>query len=295
MPAKQRNPLDWLGEWAADAVQRLGVDPANAEAQTRVVQRFLSEAGIDCMGDLRAPVLMRWLAGESRRKRPRTVRNELCAIRQFGRFLAAVEAVPSSPFESVRVARCVSDDGCAAISVDQATALVELARSEAFDGSRRWQTRWNAGNRLIAYMLMLELGLRVGEVRAQRWEDVDLDKRILRVSRDKSRRRDAVELPSKMVAALRWHRRCQIRAGSGCERVVSVGPNAKKMRSDLDAVGCNGETGRFHRLRKHAITQRALSGWDVWLLARFARHRDPKTTMRYVKPADDIRRTVIPN
>jgi len=278
-----------LHAWIADAVERLRQDPTNAQRAARVVERYLSEAGIEGPDDLRAPGLMAWLRREALGKARRTVRNELAAVRQWSRFLEATGTVERAPFESVKVARCDSDDGCDAITDEQAEALIANAREEC--SSDRWQIRANAPARLAAYMLMLDCGLRIGEVRAQRWDDVDLQRRLMRITRDKAKRRDVIPLPLRVAAVLRWLRRAQ--AAEGVEtggKVVPCGPNAKKMRADLDRVGCAGEGGRFHRLRKHAITSRAMQGWDVWRLTKWSRHRDPKTTMRYVRPtAEDLR------
>ena len=231
---------------------------------------------------------MAWLRREAQAKAPRTVRNELAAVRQWSRFLEASGEVERAPFESVKVARCDSDDGCDAITDEQAEALLRNAREECQHD--RWQIRANAPARLAAYHLMLDCGLRIGEVRAQQWDDVDLANRTMRITRDKAKRRDTIPLPLRVVAVLRWLRRVQEAEGVELDRVVPSGPNAKKMRDDLDRVGCRGEAGRFHRLRKHAITSRAMQGWDMWRLTRWARHRDPKTTLRYVRPTtDDLR------
>ena len=78
-----------LVAWVNDAATRLGQDRTNAARCAAVVCRFLQEAKINSLGDLRAPGLMRWLGGEAQRKKPRTVRNELAAIRQWSRYLHA--------------------------------------------------------------------------------------------------------------------------------------------------------------------------------------------------------------
>lgn len=274
--------------WVRDAVERLRHDPTNARRTAQIVERFLEECGIGSLDDLRAPDLMGWLRREATAKAPRTVRNELAAVRQWSRFLAATGEVERPPFETVKVARCDSDDGCDAITEAQAEALVANARAECGDGDGRRSA--NAPARLAAYVLMIDCGLRIGEVRAQRWSDVDLARRTMRISRDKARRKDVIPLGRRAVAVLRWLRMRQRAEGVEVERVCPCGPNAKKTRIDLDRVGCRGEAGRFHRLRKWAITSRAMQGWDVWRLTKWARHRDPKTTLRYVRPtADDLR------
>lgn len=279
--------------WIEDSVSRLRHKPENAATVGRMVDRFIREARVADLSDLKPAKLVGWLAAETRRGvAPRTVRNELAAVRQWSRYLVTYELIETPPFETVKVARCDTDDGCDAISEEQVEQLIRNAREELH--AERWQVRSNAPARLVAYLLMVEVGLRIGEVRGQRWEDVDLREETMRISTDKAKRRDLVALPKRVRAALRWLRWRQQLDGDLPDRVVPRGPNAKKMRLDLDRVGCSGEMGRFHRLRKYAITTRAMSGWDMWRLVRFARHRDPKTTLRYVRPANEMRETSIP-
>ena len=283
--------LDTIELWVEDCCSRLARDRAEMRRTSRIVGRFLVDCGIESPADLRPATLADWLADLARRRKPRTVRNHLAAIRQWSRWLEEREIVERQPFEAVRTARCDGDDGVDAITEQQAEALIALARGEM--EHPRWQVRHNAAARLAAYVLMLDCGLRISEVRAQRWEDCDLDRREMRITRDKARRNDRVPLGDRAVETLRMLREIQASHGEASERVVPTGPNAKKLRADLDAVGCRGEPGVYHRLRKAAITRRALAGVPLAILARWARHRDPATTMRYVRPTmDELRRLV---
>jgi len=277
-----------IERWVQDATERLRHDPANAAKQARIVERFLGDAGIREESELHPSKLTAWLRERAEGRARCTVRNDLSAVRMWSRWLASEGILKRPPFDAVKVARCDDTDGCDAITPEQAEALLAIPRAEL--KHERWQVRDNAGARLVAYTLMLEIGLRRGEVAAQRWDDVDLEARTLRVTRDKARRKDVIPLTRRATAVLRWWRWRSLHEGKLVDRVVPAGPNAKKARADLDRVGCTGEAGRFHRLRKAAITRRAKAGADVWTLTRWARHRDPKTTMRYVRhQVDDLR------
>lgn len=273
-----------LAEWVRDASVRLKQVPDDAEGRARVVSRFLADQGIRSLNDLTAPKLMDWLTGLSETKARSTVRNRLAAIRQWSRFLHATGKIEHLPFESVKVAKCVGDNGCDPLTQHQAIRLIENTRRDM--SANHHARRNSARSRLAAYLLMLDAGLRVKEVRCQSWSDIDFKRRVLTVTNDKAGRRDKVPLSPKTVAALRLLRIEMTRAGVSSDLVMhSGGPNAKTLRQDLDRVGCSGEAGRYHRLRKFAITERARLGWGMWELATFARHRDPKTTMRYVRLA----------
>ncbi|GAA2482440.1 site-specific integrase [Streptomyces gobitricini] len=76
-----------------------------------------------------------------------------------------------------------------------------------------------------AFVLAIAMGLRRGEIVGLRWQDVDLDKRVLYVRQQtqrrrgvlydddpKGRRRRALPLPAMCIAPLRWHRMRQAAA-----------------------------------------------------------------------------------
>lgn len=278
--------------WVHDSVLRLARDEPEMRRTARIVGRFLADCEIRTPADLLPATLAGWLVTlRYRGRRPRTVRNHLAAVRQWSRWLEVQGIVDRPPFESVRSARCDGDDGVDAITEAQGEALLALARREM--EHPRWQVRDNAAARLAAYVLMLDCGLRISEVRAQEWCDVDLDSRVMRITRDKARRNDRIPLGDRAVEVLAMLREHQASRGEAAAKVVPCGPNAKKLRADLDAVGCRGERGVYHRLRKSAITRRALAGVPLAILARWARHRDPATTLRYVRPTmDELRRLV---
>lgn len=109
-----------------------------------------------------------------------------------------------------------------------------------------------AGDRLGAfYVLAVTTGMRLGEMFALRWKDVDLEKRMLQVRQTvswaggslsfgepktkKSRRR--IELSALAVAALKDHRRRQLE-----ERLRSLGA----WQEDLDLVFTNEIGGALH-------------------------------------------------
>lgn len=291
MTGQRANIEATLVAWVADAATRLRQDETNAKRCAGIVRRFVDHSGVSSPDQLRASTLMTWLADESRRKSAATVRNELSAIRQWSRFLHASGAIEHLPFESVKVARVIVDGGCDPLSDEQAEAIIKNSRSDL--RAKHHARRLSAPYRLAAYMLMLDAGLRVGEVRHQEWKDVDWKRGVLRVTKDKARRKDLVPLSRDTLVALRLLKIVAFKADPNATLLMNRGgPNAKTMREDLNRAGCGIESGRFHRLRKHAITSRARTGWSVWRLTAFARHRDPKTTARYVKLSpDDLRMT----
>lgn len=282
-------PASTLAQFARDQQNRLGVLPINAMRTARMVERMIEGCAFGSWADLDARRVADWLVEQRHRWRPTTERNHASAIRSWGRWAMLEGHTDRDPFAGLRVPRCLDTNaGVDAISVEQADALIANARDELSD--RRGTVRANAPARFAAYVLMFEAGLRISEVRKQRWGDIDLDAQALTVTADKSKRRDELPLPERAVEALAFVREIARARGTAGpdDLVVPTGPNARKMRDDLAAVGATGP-GVFHRLRKAAITARASNG-SVWELTRWARHRDPRTTLRYVThSADSLR------
>lgn len=283
-------PHATLAGFARDQQNRLGVLPVNARRTARMVERMLDGCGFRAWADLDARRVADWLVEQRTvRWRPTTERNHASAIRSWGRWALLEGHIDRDPFAGLRVPRCLDTNaGVDPITVEQADALIDRARGECF--ASKGTISANAPARLAAYMLMFEAGLRISEVRKQRWGDIDLESAVLIVTADKSRRRDELPLPERAVEVLLFVRSiAQARDQCGPDDlVVPSGPNARKMRDDLEAVGASGP-GVFHRLRKAAITARAKNG-SIWELTRWARHRDPRTTLRYVRHrADSLR------
>ena len=123
--------------------------------------------------------------------------------------------------------------------------------------------------------LALHTGLRLGELRAQEWRDVDLASGTLLVTRPKSKQRESIPLNAVAFAIL---------AALEQEGPLLFPTMPKKM-SDLfikyvRKAGIEGAT--FHCLRDTYISRLAQTCNTPTLMA-LARHRDYKTTRRYVR------------
>ena len=122
--------------------------------------------------------------------------------------------------------------------------------------------------------LALNTGLRLGEIRAQAWRDVDLEAKALTVTSPKSGLREVIPL-NRVAADILAH---LPKDGSTLFRTMRADFSrlfAKKARSvNLDVT--------FHCLRDTFISRLAphVSGP---VLMQLARHRDFRTTRRYLK------------
>lgn len=287
--------VEELGEWVEDSVARLGRDRFSTEKAARIVGRFISDARIRSLEDIRARPLTGWIrdlaaAGASGQTRA----NALAAVRSFVRWAVETERLAENPIEHVRIARKErSASGAEAFTADEVARLVEVARDDISSPNLRLQR--GADARMALYITLATTGLRLGEVKAQTWRDVDLKARTLTVTHDKARRRDTVPLCDEAVEILRWWRERSLDAGGSAAmhadaKVFPSIPTHRTLERDMARAGVASGVGQWHRFRKTAVTLRAEAGVPMWDLTRIARHVDPRTTLRYVTPRDDALR-----
>jgi len=152
--------------------------------------------------------------------------------------------------------------------------------------------------RRLVYEVAAGTGLRRGELARLTWNDLDLEKRLLRIpaASSKSRKDQSLPLRSDLAEALAAHR------GEGAaakERVFAppTFPNLRTLKRDLVAAGLakaersadgtlefdlTDESGRsvdFHCLRMTAITGWVASGAHPRVVQALARHAKIETTM----------------
>ncbi|MCZ2525998.1 tyrosine-type recombinase/integrase [Streptomyces sp. NPDC059506] len=162
-------------------------------------------------------------------------RLESLGVADVRRFLTAVEkrTTPATAKESHRVLRTALSAACREELITRNVAkLVEPPRPRS-----RELSPWSLDETLTflaaartdplyaAFVLAIAMGLRRGEIVGLRWENIDLENRVLAVQGQtqrrrgvlydddpKGRRRRVVPLPAMCVAPLRWHRMRQAAA-----------------------------------------------------------------------------------
>ncbi len=169
--------------------------------------------------------------------------------------------------------------------------------------------------REFGYYLCIQTGLRIGEICALQWSDVDFENRILRVGKTMLRIGDpagagrktkiiidtpktqnsvrVIPLPEILLKKLEWHR---MRAQSE-EAFVLTGTQAhieprlytysyKKFLETHSIKDCG-----FHALRHTFATRCIEQGFDAKSLSELLGHADVKITLeRYVHPSLDLKR-----
>jgi integrase len=235
---------------------------------------------------------------EAAGKAPGTVVNIVVPIRRMLNDAVRQELIGSNPFS-----RCdlppLDETGGTEIPVDHTrairNALVELAPPDPHRG----------GDADLFYVHLFDVAestaLRLGELRALTWQQVDQERRLLRVDRAYSRRhlklpkseagKRAIPLFPSAAAALQALAARAVERGlyAPDELVFATAKGTPLHDSNLrrrvwekglERAGLDGLGYRLHDLRHTCVSRLVAAGADVKLIQAMAGHSDPRITLR---------------
>jgi len=184
--------------WEMWLVDQQGYDIHHSKNSGRWARRWVEHAE----DKLTPASCVAWLSdmSMSRKLSPQTIRNRMSICKQFCSHLLIMGRIQSNPWISIPAPRGRAGVGADALSQDEVDRLIAAAERAARHPDGR--IRNNANARAVLYRLLNKTGMRWGEWRYQRWDDVDLLNSSLIVTKDKSRRRDSLPLSASVVATL---------------------------------------------------------------------------------------------
>lgn len=208
---------------------------------------------------------------------PHTVNNHLTVLRALLNLAARWDLIPRRPhFEMVKEDQRDPEY----LTPDEARRLLAAAAPD-------WRT---------FFLFALGTGLRVGELRALHWTDLDLDRRHLRVARSltrtgysspKSRRPRTVHLAHDLLHALRAHPR-HATSPLVFPRQGGAPLTLAQIRHALDRTARAADISRPLRpgiLRHTFATHGAMEAIPLPVLQSWMGHSDIRVTMRYAHVA----------
>lgn len=229
--------------------------------------------------------------------------------------------VPSNPFAATKKRPEEGSKPIDTFEPEEIVAVAEAARSGLHRQADKFETeRLSAETRLerrrineqdaALFMIAACTGLRLGELRAMRWRDVDLRRGLLSVSRSfsdqketstKTRRSRTVPLASQAIAEFK---RLMGRARfTGRDDIVfcradggPLGASAARERFVRAQKKAGVRVRRFHDLR-HTFGSLAIRQFDVRAVKEMMGHASLTTTERYLhskpRPGDAAKLTSI--
>lgn len=255
--------------WAR-RMQALDYSPVHRAKAVRAVELLYRATGARSPAGITADALERYLDAQPSAK---TAANKRSQVGAYLDWCVGRKLVRTNVARAVRTRRPRPGKGADILRPAQLRLVLRhLHREQLRAGTDRRCTAWY---RALAYRFLWSTMLRVSEMHALRWSDVDLEARTLRLPADKARRADALPLAPGAVAVLeelrRGARALPARASARTGHVFPLTVCPHQVHRDFGAVGIDGR-GVFHRLRKGGITACIEAGVPVHVLAKLSRH-----------------------
>ncbi len=143
----------------------------------------------------------------------------------------------------------------------------------------------------------LNTGMRKGEILSLKWNDVDLENNLIKVSYLVSKSKKTRRIPVNARLRRLLLEQKLISGGSEYVFLSSNGSPYKRHDSLNQAFGGACRRGgikglRFHDLRHTASTRMVEGGANIVAVSRILGHADLRTTMRYAHPDDSLKDAV---
>lgn len=261
--------MESVNLWA-ERMAALDYTPVHRRKCVAAVLEAFSATGALSPSDLNAHAVQAWLDGQPS---PKTAANKRSYLGSYLDFCMAHGLVDRNIARGVRTRRPRPGKGADVIRPEQLQRVLDLLRLGREDN------RSTREYRSCVYRFLWATMLRVSELHALTWDEVDLEGGVLRLAQDKCRRADRIPLSDEALRVLRSLRRTS-------ERVFPVRISHHTVHKDFKAAGLDGR-GAFHRLRKGGITACVEAGVPVAVLAKLSRHANVSVLVQSYYTAAD--------
>lgn len=286
--------------------QAMGCKFANEDRQLRLLDRFLSEQGIERIEAIDPECLQAFLASRQR-PNPRSYNNLLGYVRRLFDWIVSQQILPASPVQAKAQPQTASR---LPFLFSPETIRQLLAVSKALPDNSRAPLRGVTYEMIFA--LLAALGLRVGEVARLQWGDVDLEREVLEIRNTKFGKDRLVPFGPKLTARLRGYQGAREARGYACTSAsflfswngvtpISTNSIRNTFRDDLlPQLALDVPAGVFgphvHGLR-HSFAVHTLLNWyrqgivpadRLHYLSTFLGHVNPASTAVYLTITSEL-------
>lgn len=270
---------DAAAEWLRWAEHERDCKPSTLSDYRTTAARLARDFGDSRLEDITPEAIERWTAGLS--VSSRTVQKYLVVMHGIFKRAMKVWGLPRNPAADVERPRIRVSDDIDAFSPEEVHALVRAADSE---------------QDAVLFLTAAFTGLRLGELLALRWSDIDFAAQVIRVRRSynahgglttpKSGKVRSVPLVTEVAQALASLAQREHFAGDGdlvFPGVLGRPQDATELRRRYKAALANAGLRelRLHDLR-HTFGTLAIEKASILQVKAWMGHADEKTTMRYL-------------
>ncbi|MDH4201530.1 MAG: tyrosine-type recombinase/integrase [Phycisphaerae bacterium] len=309
-----RKPLKQLFDLYSEDLQASGTTEEHRKEVKRCLKAIVSDCGFQYLKDICQPPVKEFINKmKDKGLSDRTVNVYVDRLRYFCNWAYQNRLLSQNPFvdftrldektNRVREARSLMPDEVEKL-LDGAYRRPLEKRQGKYKNIRPATIRkyqLNGEERRLAYALMLYTGLRVNEVRQLVWNDINLNKRYIKVRSTTTKNAKPCTLPMhEYIQELLEAWKENQPDAKAKDRVVNVPASnssfLKAFNRDLDFAGIDkkDELDRvvhLHSLRHSFCSLLASQGVYPHILKKLARHSDIQTTMSYythVLHGDDV-------
>jgi integrase/recombinase XerD len=295
-PLKLTEVAQWDDQFSEYLIQVRGVSPFTKNNYVRYAHRLmeaLNPAGPLDWSTLDGDLICSFVQRETSKLNPTSCTQAVTAVRSFLRFLEAAGQVRGNLTRAIPTVRRWSHLGLPQhLSREQSDHLVAICGEDV---------EKNIRDRAMV-LIMVRLGMRAGEVRQLRLDDVDWCEGVLYVRNGKSRKERKLPLPDDtgrlITAYLRQERpqspdrRVFLRKLSPYQGLSSSTIISKIAKRFLAEVGIERPRLGAHCLRHTVATQMVRGGASFQQAADVLGHKSLQTTGIYAKLDDQTLRQV---